>query len=62
MILLAGMYSGDLETGEALMQPLREVATPVMDLSGRWPYLGLQGAFKPLLCRRGLLLFLKRST
>ena len=47
VILLAGMYSGDLETGEALMQPLREVATPVFDLSGRWPYLGLQGAFDP---------------
>ena len=47
VILLAGMYSGDFETGEALLKPLREAATPILDLSGRWPYLGLQGAFDP---------------
>jgi FAD/FMN-containing dehydrogenase len=47
VILLAGMYSGDLESGERLMKPLREAATPILDLSGPWPYLGLQGALDP---------------
>ncbi len=29
------------------MKPLREAATPILDLSGPWPYLGLQGALDP---------------
>lgn len=45
VLILAGMYSGDLEAGEQLLQPLREGATPILDLSGPWPYQGLQGAF-----------------
>jgi FAD/FMN-containing dehydrogenase len=47
VMILAGMYSGDIETGEALMKPFRELANPVLDISGRWPYLALQGAFDP---------------
>jgi FAD/FMN-containing dehydrogenase len=45
VIILAGMSSGELEAGERLLQPLREAGTPVLDLSGPWPYQGLQGAF-----------------
>ena len=45
VLILAGMHSGDLEAGERLLQPLREAATPILDLSGPWPYQGLQGAF-----------------
>jgi FAD/FMN-containing dehydrogenase len=47
MLILAGMYTGDCGTGERLLQPLREAGTPALDLSGRWPYLGLQAAFDP---------------
>ncbi len=39
------MYSGSVEDGEAVVQPLRELAQPLIDLSGPWPWLGLQRGF-----------------
>jgi FAD/FMN-containing dehydrogenase len=48
VLLLAGVYSGDYATGEQQLQPLREMATPLIDLSGPWPYLGLQSGFDPM--------------
>jgi FAD/FMN-containing dehydrogenase len=48
IILIAGVYSGPLEAGEAFIEPLRRLGEPILDLSGRWPYLQVQQAFDPL--------------
>ncbi|MFT5111062.1 MAG: FAD/FMN-containing dehydrogenase [Parasphingorhabdus sp.] len=42
---MAAVYSGDAAEGEALLQPLRELAEPVTDFSGRINYCDLQKLF-----------------
>ena len=42
---LAAVYAGDASTGERLLQPLRELAEPVVDLSGQMSYCDLQKLF-----------------
>jgi hypothetical protein len=46
-VILATVYEGPPEEGARLMQPLRELAAPVLDLSGPMPYAVLQAAFDP---------------
>lgn len=46
--VVAGAYAGPVEDGEAVVQPLRELAEPLIDLSGPWPWLGLQSGFDEL--------------
>jgi FAD/FMN-containing dehydrogenase len=41
-IVLPTIYSGDPEQGEQLLQPVREFAEPIFDLSGQFPYTVLQ--------------------
>ena len=48
VLILAGVYSGSVEDGEPVVQPLRELAQPLLDLSGPWPWLGLQSGFDAL--------------
>jgi FAD/FMN-containing dehydrogenase len=48
VLILAGVYSGSVEDGEPVVQPLRELARPLIDLSGPWPWLGLQSGFDAL--------------
>ena len=48
VLILAGVYSGSVEDGEPVVQPLRELAQPLIDLSGPWPWLGLQSGFDTL--------------
>ncbi|MEE4314919.1 MAG: FAD-binding oxidoreductase [Desulfofustis sp.] len=43
--LLDGMYCGPRPQGEALFQPLREVAEPIIDLGGPTTYLEAQKSF-----------------
>jgi hypothetical protein len=45
VIGLPGVYCGDLEEGAAFVQPLRELAQPVIDLSGQYPYAVVQTLF-----------------
>jgi len=45
VFVVAAVYTGPVAAGEALVQPLRELAPPVVDLSGPWPWLGLQSGF-----------------
>jgi FAD/FMN-containing dehydrogenase len=45
VFVVAAAYCGSVEAGEAVVQPLRELAEPVIDLSGPWPWLGLQSGF-----------------
>jgi FAD/FMN-containing dehydrogenase len=45
VVIVAAVYSGPVEEGERAVQPLRELARPLVDLSGPWPWLGLQSGF-----------------
>jgi FAD/FMN-containing dehydrogenase len=47
VVILAAVYTGTPEEGARRMQPLREFATPLLDLSGPIPYIALQAAFDP---------------
>ena len=49
--VLASMYFGPPEEGEKLLQPLREVATPLLDLSGIIPYTAVNKMFDPFLVK-----------
>ena len=48
VVIVAAVYTGPIDTGEKLIQPLRELGTPILDLSGPLPYVGVQTAFDPL--------------
>jgi FAD/FMN-containing dehydrogenase len=45
IVAVAAAYCGSVEEGERIVQPLRELAEPVVDASGPWPWLGLQSGF-----------------
>jgi FAD/FMN-containing dehydrogenase len=44
-VAFAGCYAGAPEEGERVLRPLREFATPVLDASGRAPYVDFQKIF-----------------
>jgi FAD/FMN-containing dehydrogenase len=48
VVIVAGVYTGSVEEGEPVVQPLRELGQPLIDLSGPWPWLGLQSGFDDL--------------
>lgn len=48
---LASLYFGSAQEGEKLLQPLREVATPLLDLSGIIPYTAVNKMFDPFLVK-----------
>jgi FAD/FMN-containing dehydrogenase len=54
VLVVAGVYCGDVEEGESVVQPLRELGEPVVDVSGPWPWLGLQSGFDALFPKGGL--------
>ena len=43
--ITAAVYAGAPEDGERVMQPLRELGTPIFDMSGVLPFRGVQSAF-----------------
>jgi len=45
VVVLAAVATGPLDEGERILRPLREIGTPVADLSGPIPYTALQAAF-----------------
>jgi FAD/FMN-containing dehydrogenase len=45
VVIVAGCWCGPLEKGEGVTEPLRTIATPVVDLSGPMPYLDIQRLF-----------------
>ena len=49
--VLAGMYFGSPEDGERILKPMREVATPILDLSGIIPYTAVNKMFDPFLVK-----------
>jgi hypothetical protein len=48
IVIPAAIHIGDPEEAGDLMQPLRELGDPILDLSGPLPYVNLQAAFDPL--------------
>ncbi len=48
VLIVAAVYSGPVEDGEPVVRPLRELAQPLIDLSGPWPWVGLQSGFDAL--------------
>ena len=42
---IAGAFIGPVEEGERVIRPLRELAPPLLDMSGPMPYTALQGGF-----------------
>ena len=52
--IVGGVYAGDPEEGMEVMQPLRELGTPLFDMSGPTPYTDVQTGFDPLFPRGAL--------
>jgi hypothetical protein len=44
----AGVYDGPADEGEAVVQPLRELGTAVLDFSGKMPYCAIQSLYDGL--------------
>lgn len=51
---LGAIYVGPPEKGERVLQPLREIAEPLLDLSGTLPYTALQKLYDPFFPGRDL--------
>jgi FAD/FMN-containing dehydrogenase len=47
VLILAAVHSGSAEEGERETQPLREMGTPILDLSAAEPYTTVQTGFDP---------------
>jgi FAD/FMN-containing dehydrogenase len=45
VLVLVGCWSGALEEGDAATRPLREITTPIVDLSGPMPFVAAQQLF-----------------
>ncbi|MFN8188258.1 MAG: FAD-binding oxidoreductase [Gaiellales bacterium] len=44
-LIVAAVHCGAVDEGGPIVQPLRELAEPLVDLSGPWPWLDLQAGF-----------------
>jgi hypothetical protein len=61
VFVVAAVYAGSVEDGEPVVQPLRELGQPLIDLSGPWPWLGLQSGFDALYPKGGLYYWKSRA-
>lgn len=52
--IVAGVYAGDAEEGLRVMAPLRELGSPLFDMSGPTPFTAVQAGFDPLFPRNTL--------
>ena len=52
--IVGGVYAGDPEEGLRVMAPLRELGTPLFDMSGPTPFTAVQAGFDPLFPRNTL--------
>lgn len=52
VIMLLAVYGGDAQQGEAIVQPLRELAEPLVDQSGVMPFLQIQQRLDPMIPER----------
>ncbi|MFP5377256.1 MAG: FAD-binding oxidoreductase [Acidimicrobiia bacterium] len=49
--IVGGVYAGDVEVGMAALQPLRELGTPLLDISRPMPFTVVQSSFDALFPR-----------
>jgi FAD/FMN-containing dehydrogenase len=61
VLVVAGAYSGSPEDGGPVVQPLRELGEPLIDLSGPWPWLDLQSGFDALFAKGQLYYWKSRA-
>jgi FAD/FMN-containing dehydrogenase len=61
VFVVAGSYAGPVDEGEPVMQGLRELGQPLIDLSGPWPWLGLQSGFDALYPKGGFYYWKSRA-
>ena len=54
VVIVGGVYAGDVDEGMKATQPLRELGTALFDMSGPTPYAGVQTGFDPLFPRNEL--------
>lgn len=47
VIIVGAIHAGSVDAGERLLQPLRELGEPILDLSARMPWTALQQMFDP---------------
>jgi FAD/FMN-containing dehydrogenase len=47
IVILAGVHAGPVEEGDQVVRPMREFATPLLDMSGPTPFAAVQSAFDP---------------
>ncbi len=59
VVVPAGVYAGSAEEGERFVQPLRELGTPILDLSGPMPFTAVQSSFDPFFQKGALLHYWK---
>jgi FAD binding domain/Berberine and berberine like len=50
-LVVAAVYAGEVERGMDVMRPLRELATPLADISQPMPFTAVQSAFDPFFPR-----------
>jgi hypothetical protein len=50
-VAVGAVFAGDREEGMRLFQPVRELATPLTDISGPLPFTAIQAAFDPFFVR-----------
>jgi FAD/FMN-containing dehydrogenase len=50
-VVVGAVYAGDQEEGMSVLQPLRELGTPLVDISGPLPFTAVQAAFDPFFAR-----------
>jgi FAD/FMN-containing dehydrogenase len=46
-LIIGGVHAGDVDEGMTALQPLRELGTPLADISGPTPFSGVNSAFDP---------------
>jgi FAD/FMN-containing dehydrogenase len=61
VMVVAAAYAGSVDAGEDVVQPLRELGRPLVDVSGPWPWLGLQSGFDALFPKGGLYYWKSRA-
>jgi hypothetical protein len=59
VIVFAAVYIGAVEDGERITKRLRELATPLIDLSGPIPWTAVQSAFDPFFPKKVQLYYFK---
>ncbi|MHB1836459.1 MAG: FAD-binding oxidoreductase [Solirubrobacteraceae bacterium] len=61
VLVVGGVYVGDAQEGLQVMAPLRELGTPLFDMSGPTPFTAVQSGFDPFFPRNTLRAYWKST-